>query len=50
MEDRLAKFVLEKEDLAGDGGLGDVQLFASRRERARVGNGPDDLKLSEVHA
>src|SRR6185369_16251529 len=50
MEDRLAEFVLEQQDLAADGGLRDVQLFARGGERAGVGDRADDLELPEVHA
>ena len=50
VEDRLAELVLEQQDLAADGRLGDVQLFAGGRERAGVGDGADDFELPQVHA
>ena len=50
MKDRLAELVLEQQDLTADGGLGDVQLFARRGERAAVGDGADDFELTQVHA
>ena len=49
MEDRLAELVFEQQDLAADGRLGDVQLFAGGRERAGFGNGADDFELPEIH-
>src|SRR5678815_4318491 len=50
MEDRLSQFVLEQQDLAADGRLRDVQLFARGGERAAVGDRANDLELPEVHA
>src|SRR4030095_11252729 len=50
MKNGLAELVLEDEDLAADRGLRNVQLFSGGRERAGLGDGPDDFELPEVHA
>src|SRR6188768_682889 len=49
MEDRFAELILEQQDLAADGGLRNMQLFARRRERTAVGDGANDFELTQVH-
>ena len=41
----LAELLLEEQDLAADGRLGDVKLLPGRGERPSVCDRPDDLKL-----
>ena len=48
-EQRLGELLLEQQDLAADRRLRDVQLRASLGERAGLGNGAQDLQLTQVH-
>ena len=50
MKDRLAELLFEQQDLAADGRLRDVQLFAGGRERAGIGDRADDFELPQIHA
>ena len=47
---RLAKLLLEQQDLPADGRLGYVKFFARGGERAAVSDRPDDFQLAQVHA
>src|SRR5215207_9419221 len=49
VKNRFSQFLLEEQNLPADGRLGHVKLLARRGEGTRVGDGPDDLELSEVH-
>ena len=46
---RLAKLLLEEQDLAADRRLRDVQLPAAGGERAGFGDGLENFELSKVH-
>jgi hypothetical protein len=48
-EQRLVDFVLEQQHLPADGGLRQMQLDAGPGEGAGVGNGANDLELTQVH-
>ena len=49
-EQRAAELSLERADLLGEGGLGHEQPFGGLRQRARLGDRHEVLKLAEVHA
>src|ERR1044072_5051753 len=49
VEDRLAEFVLEEQDLPADGGLRHVQLGSRRRKGAGIRDRADDLELTQIH-
>ena len=49
VEQRHAEALLERADLAADGGLAEVQRFARMGEAARLGDGVKDPQLVPIH-
>ena len=49
-EERLLEFLLEQQDLPADRRLRDVQPRAGGGERAALGNGAQNLELSQIHS
>ena len=48
-EQLLVQLFLEEENLTAHGGLRQVQLLAGARERAGLGDRPQNLELTQVH-